>query len=191
MKKQLTELLDGRYGEVVELWFDGSWDKARSEWHFEEIYDLVKRLQPSCQIGINHTVGEDTNIPSGPDNKYLPENYRENDPLRMYPSDFRLWDPHMCSTNDPKVYTYQGNHYYMPFELTICSREGFSWFYSNIYEDKPFLDVSETAEKVQTIFDTDNLAVINMPPNTHGKLVEGDINHLMEISEKLGIRRKL
>ena len=25
MEKHLTELLDGRYGEVVELWFDGAW----------------------------------------------------------------------------------------------------------------------------------------------------------------------
>lgn len=191
MKNQLTELLDGRYGEIVELWFDGSWDKARHEWQLEEIYDLVKRLQPTCQIGINHTVGVDYGIACGPEEpRYRPENYEENDPLRMFPSDFRLWDPHMCRADDPKIYTYQGKQYYLPFELTICSREGFSWFYSNIYEEKPFLGVDETAEKIQTIFDTQNLAVINMPPDVTGHLVKGDVEHLMEIAEKLGIRRK-
>ncbi|MEG1441237.1 MAG: alpha-L-fucosidase, partial [Oscillospiraceae bacterium] len=191
MKNQLTELLDGRYGEVVELWFDGCWDKARGEWKFEEIYDLIKRLQPSCQIGLNHTVGDDFNIPSYAEPRYLPENYQENDPLRMFPSDFRLWDPNMCNNPDPKIYTYQSNKYYLPFELTICSREGFSWFYSNIYEDKDFLDVDETAENCQTIFDTENIVVINMPPNINGQLVDADIEHLMKISDKLGMRRKI
>ena len=32
MLNQLKELMDGRYGEIVELWLDGSWDKARSQW---------------------------------------------------------------------------------------------------------------------------------------------------------------
>ena len=154
------------------------------------VYDIVKRLQPSCQIGVNHTVGEDTNIPSQPDNNYMPDKYRPLDPLRMFPSDFRLWDPHMCRKDDPKIYTFQGEKYYMPFEMTICSREGFSWFYSNIYEDKPFLDVDDTVKKCKIIFETQNIVVINVPPNTEGKLVQGDIDHLMEISRKLGINRK-
>ncbi|HJC24250.1 MAG TPA: alpha-L-fucosidase [Candidatus Eisenbergiella merdavium] len=190
MKKQLTELLDGRYGEVVELWLDGSWDKARQEWHFEEIYDLVKRLQPACQIGINHTVGDDFGIACGPEEpRYLPKNYQNNDPLRMFPSDFRLWDPHMCRADDPKIYTYQGNSYYLPFEMTVCSRTGFSWFYSNAYEEKAFLDVEETVQNIKTLFAAENMAVINMPPDTTGHLVQGDVDHLMEISEKLGLRR--
>lgn len=57
MQARLTELMDGRYGSIAELWLDGGWDKARSQWKLEELYDLVKRLQPGCQIGINHTVG--------------------------------------------------------------------------------------------------------------------------------------
>lgn len=79
---------------------------------------------------------------------------------------FRLWDPHPCREDDPKLYSHEGQLYYMPFEMTICSREGFSWFYSNIYEQKPMLDVKETAEKIRRIFRTHNMAVINMPPNT-------------------------
>lgn len=189
MFQQLTELLDGRYGEIVELWLDGPWDKARSDWELEKLYDLVKRLQPSCQIGINHTVGIDSNVPSGPEERYLPENYQQGDPLRMYPSDFRLWDPNMCRLDDPKLYTYNNETYYLPFELTICSREGFSWFYSNIYEQKPFLDAKETAENIKVIFESQNIAVMNLPPNTEGRLVQGDIDHLMEIAELLGIRR--
>lgn len=190
MFHQLTELMDGRYGEIVELWLDGPWDKTRSQWKLEQLYDLVKRLQPKCQIGINHNVGVDDDDLNMPDKRYLPENYQEGDPLRMYPSDFRLWDPNMCRRDDPKIYTYGGESYYMPFEMTICSREGFSWFYSNIYEEKPFLDVEETIQNCKIIFETNNMVVVNMPPNTDGKLVQGDIDHLMEISRGLGLSRK-
>lgn len=190
MHSQLTELLDGRYGEIVEIWFDGAWDKPRRMWQLEKTYDLIKRLQPQCQVGINHTVGDDFNQACFPEERYLPENYRENDPLRMFPSDFRLWDPYMCAENDPKIYTYQNNRYYLPFEMTICSREGFSWFYSNIYEDKPLLDVDEICKNCEIIFKNQNMAVINMPPNTDGKLVEADREHLFAIADKLKIRRK-
>lgn len=191
MLRQLTELMDGRYGEIAELWLDGAWDKGRSQWRLDLIYDTVKRLQPGCQIGVNHTVGVDTDTPSAPEERYLPKNCQQGDPLRMFPSDFRLWDPYMCRADDPKIYTFAGQQYYLPFEMTICSREGFSWFYSNIYEQKPYLDVDQVVQNCQTLFQQGNLAVINMPPNTHGRLVEGDINHLMEISQRLGLRRSL
>lgn len=189
MHRQLTELMDGRYGEIVELWLDGPWDKARSQWKLEELYDLVKRLQPKCQIGINHTVGVDIDEPGLCEERYLPINYQNGDPLRMYPSDFRLWDPNPCRADDPKIYTYGGQEYYLPFEMTICSREGFSWFYSNIYEQKPMLDVQDTIEKCRVCMQAGNVVVINMPPNTRGLLVEADIQHLLEISRGLGLAR--
>ena len=107
----------------------------------------------------------------------------------MYPSDFRLWDPHPCRADDPKIYTYGGEEYYMPFEMTICSREGFSWFYSNIYEQKPPLDVQDTVEKCRVCMQAGNVVVINMPPDTRGLLVESDIQHLLEISRSLGLAR--
>ena len=190
MLRQLTELMDGRYGEIVELWLDGSWDKPAKDWRLDLIYDTVKRLQPGCQIGVNHTIGVYRDEACGPEERYLPENYQYGDPIRMFPSDFRLWDPNMCRVDDPKIYTFDNQEYYMPFELTICSREGFSWFYSNIYERKPFFDVDTVVKNCEILFGQGNLALINMPPNVHGQLVQGDIDHLMEISRRLGICRK-
>lgn len=191
MLRQLTELMDGRYGEIVELWLDGAWDKARSQWRLDLIYDTVKRLQPNCQIGVNHTVGVDDSAISFPGERFQPKNYQKFDPLRMFPSDFRLWDPHVCRADDPKLYTFGGQIYYLPFEMTICSREGFSWFYSNIYEQKPLLDVEKVADDCRTAFEADNIVVINMPPNTQGQLVDTDVEHLLQIADKLGIRRTL
>lgn len=63
MKQQLTELLTN-YGEVAGVWFDGYWDQTapegaadrspRIDWHLDEIYALIHKLQPQCLIGNNH-----------------------------------------------------------------------------------------------------------------------------------------
>lgn len=63
MKNQLTELLTN-YGEIAGVWFDGYWDQIAPEgaadrtpkidWHLNEIYALIHKLQPQCLIGNNH-----------------------------------------------------------------------------------------------------------------------------------------
>lgn len=190
MLRQLHELMDGRYGEIVELWLDGQWDKTRKQWQLDRIYDMIKRMQPGCQIGVNGTVGVDDDRAAMPDEQFLPAVCREGDPLRMFPSDFRLWDPHPCRKGDPKLYTFEGQTYYLPFEMTICSREGASWFYSDTYEEHPLTDVDGTAADCRRAFEENNIVVINLPPDKQGRLVEGDITHLMEISEKLQLKKK-
>ncbi len=63
MKAQLTELLTN-YGEIGGVWLDGHWDqvdwdgknfgKLNVDWHYEELYALIHRLQPQALIGNNH-----------------------------------------------------------------------------------------------------------------------------------------
>ncbi len=63
MKQQLTELLTN-YGEIGGIWFDGYWDQLSSDtdktakpnvdWHLDEIYALIHKLQPQCLVGNNH-----------------------------------------------------------------------------------------------------------------------------------------
>lgn len=190
MEKHLTELLDGRYGEIIELWFDGAWDKPCKNWQLDRLYNHIKQLQPKCQIGVNHTVGKYSEKAGYPKKRYRPENYRDRDPLRMFPSDFRLWDPYMCRENDPKIYTFNGKEYYLPFEQTICSRKEFSWFYSDTYAVKPLMDAEEIAKNYRILEKNGNMLVINMPPDHNGKLVSGDVNNLMKIAEMLNIKRK-
>jgi alpha-L-fucosidase len=75
MKAQLTELLTG-YGDVAVIWFDGHWDQTADanrtdqstavDWHYPEIYSLIRRLQPNCLIANNHHLppfpGEDYQV---------------------------------------------------------------------------------------------------------------------------------
>lgn len=189
MERQLTELLDGRYGEVVELWLDGGWDKACRDWQLDRLYNLVKTLQPQCQFGVNITVGRYSDKKSGTDDRYLPVNYRYGDPLKMFPSDFRLWDPHICRIDDPKIYTFAGKEYYLPFEQTLCSRKEASWFYSSTYESKPLTDIDELVGNYRLLEASDNVMVLNLPPDINGRLVKGDVDNLMKMSRKLKINR--
>lgn len=66
MKNQLTELLTN-YGPIAGIWFDGHWDQvsfnettkkwegeSKVNWHYDEIYGLIHRLQPRALIGNNH-----------------------------------------------------------------------------------------------------------------------------------------
>ncbi len=54
MNNQLTELLTN-YGPIGAIWFDGKWDQPDDfDWHLDEQYALIHRLQPACLIGNNH-----------------------------------------------------------------------------------------------------------------------------------------
>ena len=63
MKNQLTELLTN-YGPISCIWFDGHWDQtnpegaadrtSRIDWKYDEIYNLIHKLQPATMIGNNH-----------------------------------------------------------------------------------------------------------------------------------------
>jgi alpha-L-fucosidase len=75
MKAQLTELLTN-YGPIAGIWFDGHWDQTDDknrtshetyvDWHYPEIYALIRSLQPDCLIANNHHLppfeGEDYQV---------------------------------------------------------------------------------------------------------------------------------
>ncbi|MFD0793328.1 alpha-L-fucosidase [Mucilaginibacter litoreus] len=53
MKNQLTELIT-KYRGVKGIWFDGDWERRNVNWHYDEIYGLIHRLNPAIMIGNNH-----------------------------------------------------------------------------------------------------------------------------------------
>jgi len=52
MKAQLTELIT-KYPGVKGIWFDGGWERDVN-WHYDEIYGLIHKLNPAILVGNNH-----------------------------------------------------------------------------------------------------------------------------------------
>lgn len=48
IETQLHETLDGRYGEITELWLDGAGTNGAEDWN--RIYEIVHRYQPKCLV---------------------------------------------------------------------------------------------------------------------------------------------
>ncbi len=189
MCNQLTELLDGRYGDVCELWLDGSWTKSPKRWNIPKLYSLVHTLQPNCAVSVNQTVGTACKL-NWVRNKYLPERYKFGMPLRYFPCDFRLSDPHFPPAGkdaDPKMYKHKRKLYYLPFEATICIRTSGKWFWSETYTDAPTCSVEFLSEKYRQMVEQQNVLVINVPPNVHGEQEESDLEPLRKVKEKAGL----
>lgn len=53
MKAQLTELIT-KYPGVKGIWFDGDWERSNVNWHYDEIYGLIHKLNPAIMVGNNH-----------------------------------------------------------------------------------------------------------------------------------------
>lgn len=59
----------------------------------------------------------------------------------------------------------------MPFEQAICSRKEGVCFYLDEYDSKTLYDADEIANDYRILEKTNNLVVINLPPNKNGRLV--------------------
>ncbi len=48
-----VELLCTNYGEIGGFWFDGNWWKPDADWKLDELYGMIRRLQPNAIIDNN------------------------------------------------------------------------------------------------------------------------------------------
>lgn len=181
MENQLTELLTN-YGPVQEVWFDGGWDKQPEEWQLPRIYSHIKRLQPQCAVGVNHTIV----MEEGKRNFTLPDLMTEDNRFyfQYFPGDFRLWDPKIAHKLDKKQYIHKGKSYYMPFEHTICLSKAWNWFQKDRYV--PVRDLDELEELFYWCTDNNNTLVVNIPPDMTGRIRENEANAIIALNKRLG-----
>lgn len=181
MKNQLTELLTN-YGNIIEVWFDGGWAKKDDDWHIPEVYAHIKKLQPNCQVTVNHTIGTWGNITK----IRQPVEMKEGDPIRFFPVDFRSKDPNLARWDDPKLYKYKDDLYYLPFEHTICLSDRWNWF------QKKDIMPARTVDELEELFywgtANDNILIMNVPPDQHGLIRENERLRILELADRLGIR---
>lgn len=180
MINQLNELIDmvQRHTKVVEFWFDGGWEKPASRWPVADIYKTIKIKAPQCQVGINWSIG----LPDNPDkHPVLPQDQQEGYPIRYFPSDFRLGDPYLPANPDPKLFSHDGNTYYMPWESTICMSK--RWFYHT--EDHTYKSVEELADLFNICTAQDNILILNCPPNRDGRIRDKDVELLIDLKKRI------
>ena len=181
MLDQLTELLDN-YGPVCELWLDGGWNAKRERWNIPAVYSHVKKLQPTCAVGINWSIGR----PGNPDfHSVKPNQQKEGFPIRYFPCDFRLGDPYLPGDPDPKLFSHEGKLYYLPFESTVCLNK--RWFFNTSDKDLKSVDELEKLYKKATA--QNNILILNSPPNRDGVMLEHNVERLKELAERLKLKQ--
>ena len=174
---QIEELMTN-YGEICELWIDGGWEKETERWEYERIYNMVKHYQPGCQMSVNLTLG-DRDIAS----------LQGGEEIVNFPSDFKLFDgKDTADSGDPKIFTYQGENYYLPFEGTFVIGNGWFWN-TDSSESTLSVDADQIKRWYEKYQEQDNTLVINVPPSNQGVQTEHEINLIYEAARELGIAR--
>lgn len=176
---QITELMDGRYGEICEFWIDGAWVKRNEDWEFPRLYNLVKTLQPACQFGVNLTIQGVT-----------PDQMKGGENIYFFPSDFRLHDPMFTRKGadaDPKIYTHDEKEYYLPFEATICINN--SWFWTENQNAAGVKSAENIKDAYNHMVEQGNTLVVNLSPGKNGRLNSFDVEGLYAGARTLGIAR--
>jgi alpha-L-fucosidase len=181
---QISELITitNKYTPVVELWLDAGWEKKRERWPIAEIYRTVKQMAPQCQVGVNWSIGRPGN--PDPDSSWvLPTMQKQGYPIRYFPSDFRMGDPYLPANPDPKLFSHNGNLYYMPWETTVCLSQ--KWFYNT--KDTAYKSVDELVHLYEITTAQNNILILDAPPNRQGRLREKDRQLLFAFRDKLGL----
>jgi alpha-L-fucosidase len=130
VRAQVTELLTA-YGEIVELWFDGAWDKDHptrdwphdpawppstgARWQWRELYEHIHRIQPRCLV-IQNSSSDRPGIPN-----YLPIDIRTSEHY-----DF-VWQEKLCEARLDPVFASDDGPRFLPLEYCTTLTPGWFW----------------------------------------------------------------
>lgn len=184
MCHQLEELMTN-YGDICELWLDGGWARKVADWNIPRVYQLVKKLQPHCAVGVNHTIvyNEGKRKHVLPDSMIVDNKYY----FQYFPSDFRLWDPKIAHLKDKKQYLHNNESYFLPFEHTVCLSKSWNWFQKST--PLPVRSQDELEELFYRCTANGNTLVINVPPSVQGTIRENEANAVIQLAQRLGIKK--
>ncbi|MHC4124317.1 MAG: alpha-L-fucosidase [Planctomycetota bacterium] len=159
IKQHLTEL-HTKHPDIYEQWIDIPAKFIESQ--RQEVYELVKSLNPDCLILMNQGLENGTKISSP-----------------QWPTDLlngeRTFPPGTC--HNP-VKKYKGKTYYIPME--VCETIGERWFWEE--DDIP--------KKVHTLYEIYKKSVgrganllLNVPPDRTGQISDYNVKALIELKK--------
>ncbi len=165
VKAQLTELLTD-YGDVAVIWFDGHWDQTADEnrtnhsaavdWHYDEIYGLIRKLQPNCLIANNH------HLPTFPG------------------EDYQIFERDVPGENKSG---YSGQEV-SRLPLETCETINGSWGYN--ITDNRYKPASQLIQLLVRTAGTGANLLLNVGPMPDGRIDETSTSRLREMGEWLG-----
>ena len=151
MDAQLRELLTN-YGEIGGIWFDGWWDKPKSDWRLHRTYALIHSLQPAALIGNNH--------------HQLP-----------FPGeDFQMWEKDLPGNNTTgmRVSTKIGT---LPLET--CETINGSWGFD--LNDGAYKSPRELVQYLVRVAGRDANLLLDVGPMPNGKVQSEFVTRLQEV----------
>jgi alpha-L-fucosidase len=164
MKAQITELLTN-YGEVAIMWFDGEWDQMPNgytthdqslvDWHYDEIYGLIHRLQPNCMIANNHHLGTQAG------------------------EDFQIFEKDLPGENESGYSPNQKVETNLPLET--CETMNSTWGYN--LRDDSFKTTTELVHLLVRSAGYGANLLLNVGPKPTGKLEDISVERLAEMGK--------
>jgi alpha-L-fucosidase len=194
MRHQLTELLT-RYGEIVELWFDGGWDKDHptrewpftpawetdpasglhhgERWEWPALYAHIHALQPDCLVVKNSS----SDWPGAV--RYHPVDVRTSEHFHF------IWEDEVRTPMvDPITTDAAGQPLYLPLEFCTSLNPHWFWLAGSAYShpaSATICDWYRTARRVGA-----NL-LLNVGPNRDGRLPDYHRRYLADAACELGL----
>ena len=166
MKAQLTELLTD-YGDIAVVWFDGHWDQTADEnrtdhttavdWHYSELYGLIRELQPDCLIANNH------HLPPFPG------------------EDYQVFERDVPGENKAG---YSGDQDIAPMPLETCQTINKTWGFN--ITDNNYKSTRELLHLLVRTAGTGANLLLNVGPMPDGRIDNTSTQRLKEMGEWLG-----
>ena len=176
---QLEELLGGRYGPIAEVWFDGANGEGpngrKQEYDWPRFWETVRRLQPHAVIFSD----------AGPDVRWVGnESGVAGDPSWSMVKPDVVREPGQGGERIIKHLQHgdMGGSVFRPPETDVSIRPG--WFWRESENDKV-----RTAENLVDLYFSsvgrNSLLLLNVPPDTRGRLHEADVAALRGFRARL------
>ncbi|CAN6466437.1 unnamed protein product [Victoria cruziana] len=169
---QLQELLDGHYGRISEVWFDGAkGNNAKNmTYYFDDWFSMVKQMQGFINIFSD----------AGPDIRWVGGETGTAGITSWSPinrTSLRIGDGSIIgylNTGD------QNGRDWIPPECDVSIRNG--WFWHRKETPKP---LDELLDLYYTSVGRNCVLLLNVPPNSSGLISKADIDRLMEFRSAL------
>jgi alpha-L-fucosidase len=192
-KSQLRELLTN-YGEISEVWFDGACGEGpngkRQVYDWGGYYALIRELQPGAVISIMgpdaRWIGNEAGVTRESEWSVIPVVGFDDLPDEKNPGGIAHLDAQAQDLGSLEriaaVAKQGGRLIWYPGQVDVSIRPG--WFYHAAEDDKV-----KTLDQLLDIYYTsvggNAQLLLNIPPDTRGRIHENDVRRLKELGDRL------